>query len=51
MVLCLVFGPVVSDIPMAGLVAVSARSQGGFRLYTEADIARLMVIRGRRSGR
>nr|WP_202501116.1 MerR family transcriptional regulator [Streptomyces sp. SID5785] len=29
----------------AGLVIPSARSQGGFRLYTEADVARLMVIR------
>jgi DNA-binding transcriptional MerR regulator len=29
----------------AGLVSPSARSQGGFRLYTEADVARLMVIR------
>ncbi|MCG8968974.1 MULTISPECIES: MerR family transcriptional regulator [Streptomyces] len=28
-----------------GLVIPSARSQGGFRLYTEADVARLMVIR------
>ncbi|MFC9238451.1 MerR family transcriptional regulator [Streptomyces decoyicus] len=28
-----------------GLVVPSARSQGGFRLYTEADAARLMVIR------
>ncbi len=28
-----------------GLVIPSARSQGGFRLYTENDIARLMVIR------
>ncbi|TMR19308.1 MerR family transcriptional regulator [Nonomuraea turkmeniaca] len=28
-----------------GLVRPSARSQGGFRLYTEADVARLMVIR------
>ncbi|MFH8873168.1 MerR family transcriptional regulator [Streptomyces griseus] len=28
-----------------GLVAPSARSQGGFRLYTEADVARLIVIR------
>ncbi|MFI5671939.1 MerR family transcriptional regulator [Streptomyces sp. NPDC051704] len=28
-----------------GLVAPSARSLGGFRLYTEADVARLMVIR------
>jgi len=27
------------------LVVPSARSQGGFRLYTEADVARLMVIR------
>ncbi|MFE6489944.1 MerR family transcriptional regulator, partial [Streptomyces sp. NPDC057757] len=26
-----------------GLVMPSARSQGGFRLYTEADVARLMV--------
>ncbi|GGS98005.1 MerR family transcriptional regulator [Streptomyces tanashiensis] len=29
----------------AGLVVPSARSQGGFRLYTENDVARLMVIR------
>ncbi|RDG38354.1 MerR family transcriptional regulator [Streptomyces corynorhini] len=28
-----------------GLVLPSARSQGGFRLYTEADVGRLMVIR------
>ncbi|MFF8196179.1 MerR family transcriptional regulator [Streptomyces bobili] len=28
-----------------GLVIPSARSQGGFRLFTETDIARLMVIR------
>lgn len=28
-----------------GLVIPSARSQGGFRLYTVADVARLMVIR------
>ncbi|EGX55702.1 MerR family transcriptional regulator [Streptomyces zinciresistens K42] len=28
-----------------GLVVPSARSQGGFRLYTEADVTRLMVIR------
>ncbi|AWK12634.1 MerR family transcriptional regulator [Streptomyces spongiicola] len=28
-----------------GLVSPSARSQGGFRLYTETDVARLMVIR------
>ncbi len=28
-----------------GLVMPSARSQGGFRLYTEADVARLVVIR------
>ncbi|WMD09917.1 MerR family transcriptional regulator [Streptomyces sp. FXY-T5] len=28
-----------------GLVVPSARSQGGFRLYTEADVARLTVIR------
>jgi DNA-binding transcriptional MerR regulator len=27
------------------LVVPSARSQGGFRLYTDADVARLMVIR------
>ncbi|GAA2608321.1 MerR family transcriptional regulator [Streptomyces roseoviolaceus] len=27
------------------LVAPSARSQGGFRLYTERDVERLMVIR------
>ncbi|MFJ3337994.1 MerR family transcriptional regulator [Streptomyces sp. NPDC086766] len=28
-----------------GLVTPSARSQGGFRLYTENDVARLMVVR------
>ncbi|NEA59653.1 MerR family transcriptional regulator [Streptomyces sp. SID13666] len=28
-----------------GLVTPSARSQGGFRLYTEADVQRLMVVR------
>jgi DNA-binding transcriptional MerR regulator len=28
-----------------GLVVPSARSQGGFRLYTEADIDRLQVIK------
>ncbi|WP_443080184.1 MerR family transcriptional regulator [Streptomyces sp. P9-A2] len=28
-----------------GLVVPSARSQGGFRLYTEGDVVRLMVIR------
>ncbi|WP_184792013.1 MerR family transcriptional regulator [Streptomyces sp. 3211] len=28
-----------------GLVTPFARSQGGFRLYTETDVARLMVIR------
>jgi DNA-binding transcriptional MerR regulator len=28
-----------------GLIVPSARSRGGFRLYTEADVARLMVIR------
>ncbi|MEV0321053.1 MerR family transcriptional regulator [Streptomyces sp. NPDC050658] len=28
-----------------GLVTPSARSQGGFRLYTEADVTRLVVIR------
>ncbi|MFD3735771.1 MerR family transcriptional regulator [Streptomyces sp. NPDC058632] len=28
-----------------GLVIPSARSKGGFRLYAEADVARLMVIR------
>lgn len=28
-----------------GLVAPSARSAGGFRLYTEDDISRLMLIR------
>ncbi|MFF1695452.1 MerR family transcriptional regulator [Streptomyces sp. NPDC058257] len=28
-----------------GLVAPSARSQGGFRLYTETDVQRLMVVR------
>lgn len=29
----------------AGLVVPSARSQGGFRLYTERDVERLMVVR------
>lgn len=29
----------------AGLVVPSARSQGGFRLYTETDVTRLLVIR------
>ncbi|MCY0944156.1 MerR family transcriptional regulator [Streptomyces antarcticus] len=28
-----------------GLVVPSARSQGGFRLYTQTDVARLMVVR------
>lgn len=28
-----------------GLVRPSARSQGGFRLYTDDDVARLLVIR------
>ena len=28
-----------------GLVIPSSRSQGGFRLYTERDVERLMVIR------
>lgn len=28
-----------------GLVVPSARSQGGFRLYTETDVQRLMVVR------
>ncbi|WP_033250697.1 MerR family transcriptional regulator [Kitasatospora phosalacinea] len=28
-----------------GLVVPSARSRGGFRLYTERDVARLMVVR------
>ncbi|PJE98083.1 MerR family transcriptional regulator [Streptomyces carminius] len=28
-----------------GLVAPSARTKGGFRLYTAADVERLMVIR------
>ncbi|MEV6958659.1 MerR family transcriptional regulator [Streptomyces sp. NPDC051207] len=28
-----------------GLVIPSARSKGGFRLYTDADVERLMVIR------
>ncbi len=28
-----------------GLVEPSARSEGGFRLYTEADVQRLLVIR------
>ncbi|MDB1090075.1 MerR family transcriptional regulator [Streptomyces sp. ACA25] len=28
-----------------GLVSPSARSKGGFRLYTDADVDRLMVVR------
>ncbi|MEU8523230.1 MerR family transcriptional regulator [Streptomyces sp. NPDC048577] len=29
----------------AGLVVPSARSEGGFPLYTEADVSRLLVVR------
>ncbi len=29
----------------AGLVVPSARSQGGFRLYTDSDVERLLLIR------
>jgi MerR family transcriptional regulator, copper efflux regulator len=29
-----------------GLVVPSARSAGGFRLYTEGDVARAMTVRG-----
>ena len=32
----------------AGLIRPSARSGGGFRLYTEADIARVLVLRAMR---
>lgn len=28
-----------------GLVAPSGRTEGGFRLYTEADVSRIMVVR------
>ncbi|WP_159055930.1 MerR family transcriptional regulator, partial [Thermobifida fusca] len=28
-----------------GLVVPSARSKGGFRLYTESDVARLLLIK------
>lgn len=28
-----------------GLVAPSARTEGGFRLYTESDVERLLIIR------
>jgi DNA-binding transcriptional MerR regulator len=28
-----------------GLITPSARSQGGFRLYTEADVARLQLVK------
>lgn len=28
-----------------GLVAPSARTEGGFRLYSEQDVARLMIVR------
>lgn len=28
-----------------GLVTPSARTEGGFRLYTEADVARILLIR------
>jgi DNA-binding transcriptional MerR regulator len=28
-----------------GLIAPSARTQGGFRLYTEADVARLQLVK------
>ncbi|WP_234317217.1 MerR family transcriptional regulator [Streptomyces sp. NRRL WC-3744] len=38
-------GAVIRHCEETGLVVPSARSQGGFRLYTENDVARLMVIR------
>lgn len=28
-----------------GLIAPSGRTEGGFRLYTEADVARIMIVR------
>lgn len=28
-----------------GLIVPSARTEGGFRLYTDADVARIMVVR------
>jgi len=37
--------PTIRHYEDTGLVIPSARSQGGFRLYTESDVARLMVIR------
>ncbi|MFE3472206.1 MerR family transcriptional regulator [Streptomyces cavourensis] len=38
-------GGVRAEARETGLVIPSARSQGGFRLYTETDVARLVVIR------
>ncbi|MFB7558204.1 MerR family transcriptional regulator [Streptomyces brevispora] len=35
----------VSQLTVVGLIVPSARSKGGFRLYAEADVSRLMVIR------
>ncbi|MEV5273220.1 MerR family transcriptional regulator [Streptomyces werraensis] len=38
-------GGTIRHYEETGLVIPSARSRGGFRLYTETDVARLMVIR------
>lgn len=35
----------VRHYDQAGLVVPSARSQGGFRLYTDSDVERLLLIR------
>lgn len=37
--------PTLRHYDEVGLVAPSARSEGGFRLYTEEDIQRILVIR------
>ena len=37
--------PTLRHYDEVGLVTPSARSEGGFRLYTEADIQRILVIR------
>jgi MerR family copper efflux transcriptional regulator len=37
--------PTIRHYDQAGLVVPSARSQGGFRLYTEEDVDKLRVIK------
>jgi DNA-binding transcriptional MerR regulator len=35
----------IRDYEEVGLIAPSARTQGGFRLYTEADVNRLQLVK------